>query len=111
MSGFRGQFRRPPLEPTKEFLRVSSDDPGGEWLNLPDSTRLDGSPATFAAKLLAREPALDWSFRTAFIIVSWLRWIPNLVVAELMVRQRRLAAEFISRPKCLPIVGARKICV
>jgi len=32
-----------------------------------------------------------WSFRTAFIIVSWLRWIPNLVVAELMVRQRRLA--------------------
>ena len=57
----------------------------------PDSTWLDGSPATFAAKLLAREPALDWSFRTAFIIVSWLRWIPNLVVAEWMVRQRRLA--------------------
>ncbi len=32
---------------------------------------------------------LRWPFREAYITVSWLCWVPNLVVAEWMVRQRR----------------------
>jgi uncharacterized membrane protein len=31
--------------------------------------------------------ALHWSFRSAYITVSWLCWIPNLLVAEWMVQR------------------------
>jgi len=34
--------------------------------------------------------ALHWPFSRAYIIVSWLCWVPNLLVAEWMVRRRRL---------------------
>jgi uncharacterized membrane protein len=30
---------------------------------------------------------LHWSFRVTFITVSWLCWVPNLIVAEWMVRR------------------------
>jgi uncharacterized membrane protein len=48
---------------------------------------------TFAAVMLRIEPpfmlaVLHWSFRIAFITVSWLCWVPNLLIAEWMVRQR-----------------------
>ncbi len=49
---------------------------------------------TFAAVTLRIEgPAmlvlLHWSFRSAFICVSWSCWIPNLLIAEWIVRGRR----------------------
>jgi uncharacterized membrane protein len=31
---------------------------------------------------------LHWSFRSSYITVSWLCWIPNLLIAEWMVRRR-----------------------
>lgn len=31
---------------------------------------------------------LHWSFRTSYIAVSWLCWVPNLLVAEWMVRRQ-----------------------
>lgn len=31
---------------------------------------------------------LHWSFRTSYITVSWLCWVPNLLVAEWMVRRQ-----------------------
>ncbi len=31
---------------------------------------------------------LHWSFRQSYITVSWLCWVPNLVVAELLIRSR-----------------------
>jgi hypothetical protein len=37
--------------------------------------------------------ALHWSFHVSYIIVSWLCWVPNLLIAERMiVRQSRSAA-------------------
>ena len=36
--------------------------------------------------------ALHWSFRRTFIAVSWLCWIPNLLIAEWMVGRRRRSA-------------------
>lgn len=33
--------------------------------------------------------ALHWPFPRAYITVSWLCWVPNLLVAEWMVRRRR----------------------
>jgi uncharacterized membrane protein len=36
--------------------------------------------------------ALHWPFRTTYITVSWLCWVPNLLVAEWMVRRRSTAA-------------------
>lgn len=33
--------------------------------------------------------ALHWSFHASYIMVSWLCWVPNLIVAEWMVRRRR----------------------
>lgn len=32
--------------------------------------------------------ALHWSFRTSYITVSWLCWVPNFLVAEWLVRRR-----------------------
>ena len=32
--------------------------------------------------------ALHWSFRTSYITVSWLCWVPNLIVAEWIARRR-----------------------
>jgi uncharacterized membrane protein len=32
--------------------------------------------------------ALHWSFRTSYIAVSWLCWLPNLIIAEWMIRRR-----------------------
>ncbi len=32
--------------------------------------------------------ALHWPFRTAYITVSWLCWVPNLLVAEWMIQRR-----------------------
>jgi hypothetical protein len=34
--------------------------------------------------------ALHWSFHVSYITVSWLCWIPNLVVAEWMIRRTRM---------------------
>jgi uncharacterized membrane protein len=47
---------------------------------------------TFAAVTLRIElplmlAPLHWPFRPSFIIVSWLCWVPNLLVAEWMVRR------------------------
>ncbi len=36
--------------------------------------------------------ALHWPFRTAYITVSWICWIPNLLVAEWIVRRRKLSS-------------------
>ena len=33
---------------------------------------------------------LHWSFHVSYITVSWLCWVPNILVAEWMVRGRRL---------------------
>jgi uncharacterized membrane protein len=33
--------------------------------------------------------ALHWPFLRAYIIVSWLCWVPNLLIAEWMVHRRR----------------------
>ena len=33
--------------------------------------------------------ALHWSFRTTYITVSWLCWVPNLLIAEWIVRRAR----------------------
>ncbi len=35
--------------------------------------------------------AFHWSFRTSYITVSWLCWLPNLLVAEWMIRPNRTA--------------------
>lgn len=32
--------------------------------------------------------ALHWSFRQSYIAVSWLCWVPNLVIAEWMIRRK-----------------------
>ena len=32
---------------------------------------------------------LHWPFRTAYITVSWLCWVPNLLVAEWLIRRSR----------------------
>jgi uncharacterized membrane protein len=32
--------------------------------------------------------ALHWPFRRSYIVVSWLCWVPNVLVAEWMVRRR-----------------------
>jgi Predicted membrane protein (DUF2306) len=37
-----------------------------------------------------------WSFRTTYITVSWLRWVPNLLIAEWLVRRRRGLAKPVS---------------
>jgi uncharacterized membrane protein len=34
--------------------------------------------------------ALHWSFHVSYITVSWLCWIPNLLVAEWMIRRTRM---------------------
>ena len=34
---------------------------------------------------------LHWSFRPAYITVSWLCWVPNLLVAEWLIRRQRFA--------------------
>lgn len=36
--------------------------------------------------------ALHWPFRTAYITVSWICWIPNVLVAEWIVRRRKLSS-------------------
>ncbi len=36
--------------------------------------------------------ALHWSFHRSYIIVSWLCWVPNLLVAEWIVARRKGAA-------------------
>jgi predicted membrane protein DUF2306 len=36
---------------------------------------------------------LHWSFRQSYITVSWLCWIPNLLIAEWMVRRRQRFAQ------------------
>jgi uncharacterized membrane protein len=36
---------------------------------------------------------LHWPFPSAYITVSWLCWLPNLVVAEWLVRRSRLSAQ------------------
>jgi hypothetical protein len=33
---------------------------------------------------------LHWPFRVSYITVSWLCWVPNILIAEWMVRGRRL---------------------
>jgi len=33
---------------------------------------------------------LHWSFRTSYITVSWLCWVPNLIVAEWLVRREHV---------------------
>ncbi len=33
--------------------------------------------------------AMHWSFHVSYIIVSWLCWVPNLVIAEWMIARRR----------------------
>jgi hypothetical protein len=33
---------------------------------------------------------LHWPFQVAYITVSWLCWVPNILIAEWMVRGRRL---------------------
>jgi len=43
---------------------------------------------------------LHWSFRTTYITVSWLCWVPNLLIAEWMVRRAK------SQPKALGISAA-----
>ena len=40
--------------------------------------------------------ALRWSFRTTYITVSWLCWVPNLLIAEWLVHRRRGLAETVS---------------
>ena len=40
--------------------------------------------------------ALRWSFRTTYITVSWLCWVPNLLIAEWLVRRRRGLAKTVS---------------
>jgi uncharacterized membrane protein len=35
---------------------------------------------------------LHWSFRATYITVSWLCWVPNLLIAEWMVRRARSQA-------------------
>jgi uncharacterized membrane protein len=50
---------------------------------------------TFAAVTLRIEGPimlvfLHWTFRSAYITVSWLCWVPNLLIAEWMVRRRRV---------------------
>lgn len=35
--------------------------------------------------------ALHWSFHTSYVIVSWLCWVPNLLIAEWLVHRRKLA--------------------
>ena len=32
--------------------------------------------------------ALHWSFHTSYITVSWLCWVPNLLVAEWLIRRK-----------------------
>jgi hypothetical protein len=34
---------------------------------------------------------LHWPFRPAYIIVSWLCWVPNLLIAEWLVRRPAVA--------------------
>ena len=40
--------------------------------------------------------ALHWSFRTSYITVSWLCWVPNLLIAEWLVHRRKLAFDAVS---------------
>jgi hypothetical protein len=52
---------------------------------------------TFAAVTLRiwlpfSQAALHMDFNTAYRIISWLCWVPNLVVAELIVRRTRAAS-------------------
>jgi uncharacterized membrane protein len=39
---------------------------------------------------------LHWSFRTTYVVVSWLCWVPNLLVAEWMVQRSRRAPAMIT---------------
>ena len=39
---------------------------------------------------------LHWSFRTTYVVVSWLCWVPNLLVAEWMVQHSRRAPVMIA---------------
>jgi hypothetical protein len=41
---------------------------------------------------LAMIAGLD--FATAYPVIAWLSWMPNLVVAQLLVRRARGAADF-----------------
>src|SRR5216683_1282400 len=36
---------------------------------------------------------LHWSFRSSYITVSWLCWVPNLLIAEWMLRRRARSLE------------------
>jgi hypothetical protein len=33
--------------------------------------------------------ALHWSFHVSYITVSWLCWVPNLLIAEWMIHRRK----------------------
>jgi len=52
--------------------------------------RLDVAAVTLRNELPFTRFALDWPFPRSYITVSWLCWVPNLLIAEWMVRRRKL---------------------
>jgi uncharacterized membrane protein len=72
------------------MVRKGNVDVHREWM-------IRNFALTFAAVTLRIElplmlGPLHWPFRPSYIIVSWLCWVPNLLVAEWMVRRSRLLA-------------------
>jgi uncharacterized membrane protein len=43
--------------------------------------------------------ALHWSFRSSYVTVSWLCWVPNLLIAEWMLRRRARSLEGAAAPE------------
>ena len=66
--------------------------PNAAWLLMMTIATASNVLLGYGARRTARFPlmlfVLHWPFRPAYITVSWLCWVPNLLVAEWMVRRR-----------------------
>ncbi|HTS35551.1 MAG TPA: DUF2306 domain-containing protein [Candidatus Solibacter sp.] len=71
-------------------IRAGDIDAHREWMIRNFALSLAAVTLRFYMPLMLG--AMHWSFRPAYIAVSWLCWIPNLLVAQWMVARRRRPA-------------------
>ena len=72
------------------FILRGEVEPHREWMIRNFALSL--AAVTLRIELPMMLFAHHWSFHVSYIIVSWLCWIPNLVVAEWMVARRKVLA-------------------
>jgi uncharacterized membrane protein len=48
---------------------------------------------------LSQNPAIHIDFLTAYRTISWLCWVPNLIIAEIIISKRALIPAYATKPK------------